>query len=713
VGFFMQTLHAMEHRVDPKNAGTILNAAVQLAARNWAMVHPFFSCLEFMEPEDDFFDQWTLFAQIVADLDIDVAVTFLQMTPEALRILGRDEILSWGNRALRALDQGPSVSRAVRAYLSEAVSNRCSTTPERWEFNLGLAGRIAKVSPVAAEEFIRSGARVCLLLDEADTEKWVDEGLSQSTTPDELHQYFSGKSLKSMDMRDGLITGIALKDRKASLSLIAEAYVGGTVKIRSNRSLVGVNGFSGGAATDGRVVYLPEVVQSFSLFKLMALHQTTLLLRNEWWRDLRKGLLTPTEMHIRADAELLEKLPGTKREMQNIADGQAPLAYPRVEARQMTGSLPWWGEILLDLVSQTQESVRLVKEELLSEHDVPPELLEALLESVLGQGDRDGDSLLARLAKMLENLDFESPDAEELGENVLTFTYKEWDSDLADYKLDWCLVRQRPVPDDHNPFVDDLRERFPGIISLVRRQFARLRPERFRRFRAQNSGDDLDLDALVRAFVDMRSGSFLSDNVYIRRDKRSRDVAVLFLIDLSGSTEEPVHGRRIIDIEKEAMALMAEALDSLGDPFAVYGFRSEGRFRVDLYTVKSFGEPYGPSVQSRLGNLEPGNLTRLGAVIRHGIHKLEDVQAKVKLMVILTDGRPYDLEYGGLDYATADTGRAFKEARQSRIHPFIITSDQKGTTYLKQICSHTQSIILPRVEVLPQVLPALYRRLTA
>ena len=109
--------------------------------------------------------------------------------------------------------------------------------------------------------------------------------------------------------------------------------------------------------------------------------------------------------------------------------------------------------------------------------------------------------------------------------------------------------------------------------------------------------------ALVEAVVDMRSGAFLSENVYIRRDKRIRDVAVLFLVDMSSSTEEEVDGRRVIDIQKEAMVLMAEALDALEDPYAIYGFSSEGRFRVDLFGVKDFTEPYSDSVRYRLGKL--------------------------------------------------------------------------------------------------------------
>jgi nitric oxide reductase activation protein len=160
------------------------------------------------------------------------------------------------------------------------------------------------------------------------------------------------------------------------------------------------------------------------------------------------------------------------------------------------------------------------------------------------------------------------------------------------------------------------------------------------------------------------------------------------------------------------MVLMAEALDSLQDPYAIFGFSSDGRFRVDMFNIKDFNEAYDERVQNRIGNLEPLGLTRMGAVIRHATHKLENVSAMVKLMVIMTDGRPYDLEYGNLDYAIADTKKAIQEAQRSRIHPFIITSDQKSTEYLKRIAPQTQSIILPKVELLPTLMPALYKRLT-
>ncbi len=160
------------------------------------------------------------------------------------------------------------------------------------------------------------------------------------------------------------------------------------------------------------------------------------------------------------------------------------------------------------------------------------------------------------------------------------------------------------------------------------------------------------------------------------------------------------------------MVLMAEALDSLGDPYAIYGFSSEGRFRVDMFSIKEFGETYDEKVQYRLGNLEPMKLTRMGTVIRHAIYKLQNAPSAIKLLMILTDGRPYDLEYGSLSYAIADTKKAVQEARKNRIHPFIITTDQQGAQYLKMISPQTQSMVLKNVELLPRVLPAIYKRLT-
>ncbi|MGC8659700.1 MAG: nitric oxide reductase activation protein NorD, partial [Desulfomonilaceae bacterium] len=658
----------------------------------------------------EFFDDWVCMCQLIAECDIDVALTFLKQTPDTINVHGNQALLLCGQRAIDAMNTGRHMWKSAKAYLEEMVFNRFGLAHDRWKFNLEQASRISKRSPEAAEEFIRSGCRVCIPLNEEDTRMWVNEGLRTCKSEADLMSYFSGISLKAVDIRDGLVSGVTLKDRVGSLSLICEAYLGRRVKVLSNKRLVGVEGFSCGAATDGRFIYLPEVAENFELMKLMALHQATFLNAQKWGVSLNRCWPSDPKIHVEIDRKLVEILPGITEPMRAIGASSLDPEYP--SGQSPSKNLPWWGDFIPGLILETQANVRLVKGKLSDAANISSDLIEMIMDSLMIQGSRDQESLLARLGIILANLDFESPDPEEVGLNVQTFLYKEWDCNLSDYKLDWCLVRKWVTSQDPNTFASDLQKRRRGIINLIRGQFMKLKPERFRKFRAQTFGDDIDIDALVDAIAEKRAEGVLSDKIYVRRDKKERNVAVLFLVDLSGSTEQELNGFKFVDVEKEAMGLMAEALDSLGDTFAIYGFNSEGRFRVNVFMIKNFNEDYGETARYRLGNLEAAGLTRLGAVVRHGIAEMDNVSAENKLMVILTDGRPYDLEYGGLDYAIEDTRKALKEARTKKIHPFIITSDKKGASYLKQISPQAQNIILPRAEMLPRILPAIYKRLT-
>lgn len=716
--FFVRTFNNIEAVDESPLRDLILRGVLMFSACNWALVQPYFYAVSFLTKDADFIERWTRFAYDLTSWDIDVGVTFLAQTPRAKETFGTDSLLSWGEQALEALRSGRRMWKAARAYLEEAVDDRCPIPQWRWKFFLEQAAQISEVSPPAAEAFIRLGTRACLLLNDPEAEQWITEGLGGCHAEGELINYFSSISLRALEKRDRLASWVTLKERGNTLSLICEAYLGRPVKAWSNTSLIGVKEFTGGAATDGRTIYLPDIVPSFGLFTLMALHQSILLEKEGWRYESGKSLFNPVRIHLDADRRLLEKLPGLLTEMERVLEGALPASYPSGAPEDFRGLLPWWGNLLPELVRETDLTIQRLKERAAEHPELPPpEVVEALLSVMMAEGQRDVEELWDRLREMFGSAELTSPDLEELVGDVRAFFYKEffykeWDEDLSDYKLGWCLVRERLAKDDPNLFVEEVRTRLRGLVNLIRRQFMKLKPERFQKFRAQPMGDELDIDALVSAFADMYSGSFLSENVYIRRDKRVRDVAVLFLVDMSGSTEAKVNGRRVIDIQKEAMVLMAEALDSLGDPYAIFGFSSEGRFRVDLFTIKDFGEPYGERAQYRLGSLEPRGFTRLGAVIRHGIYKLDRVQAIVKLMVILTDGRPYDEGYGSVDYAIADTKKAIQEARRHRIHPFIITSDKKGASYLSRISPQTQSIILPRVELLPTMLPAIYKRLT-
>ncbi|MEE9403085.1 MAG: hypothetical protein V3V47_07810, partial [Desulfobacteria bacterium] len=257
-----------------------------LSAHNWTLVQPYLSAVRALPQKDDIIERWSLFVCYLADRDIDVAIAFLNQTPSAIEAFGPGDLLFWGDQALEALQAEGRTGKAARAYLEEAVSQKseCAIELSDWKFSLQQASRISKVSPSAAEAFIRHGARVCLLLNDQETEKWVTEGLECSHSEEELIKYFSGISFKAMEKRDVMASGMTLQDKANTLSLICEAFLGRPVRIRTNTSLAGVKGFTGGAATDGRTIYLPEVLPNFGLFKLMALHQSSLL-KWEGWRE--------------------------------------------------------------------------------------------------------------------------------------------------------------------------------------------------------------------------------------------------------------------------------------------------------------------------------------------------------------------------------------------------------------------------------------------
>jgi hypothetical protein len=706
------------HEAEQASYRDILFAEVKaIIDINWALVLPYFGAVKYIPEESDFVGTWSALVKNLAGHDIDAAVTFLERTPRASENLDSPkELITLGKLALNVFHSATGIKniwRAVKAYLVEATEPHCGYSFDRWKFFLEQSIRIAAVSIEATEGFIRHGNQVCLLLSEDETVRWIDRGLQGCSSEQELVNYFNGTSLKAIEASDSLMSGVSLKSRRNTLSIICEALLGQPVKLRSNGVLLGCKGFSGGPATDGRNIFLPDKAPSFGLYKLMALHQT-MLLRRHPYTSLEGSIMTdPALIHLDADERLIERLPGLIHEMNDYSDDHHIDQHPEKLRRTGPVRKPWWGDILPDLMKETNETITIVKEKAAEQYgDIPPELLEGLLTALMAEGEREPNALWKLLGEMLGNIEFTSPEAEELQESVKTFFYKEWDETIGDYKLDWCQVRQRIAKDDPNDFVNQVKERLRGIILLIRKQFVKLKPEMFRKYRAQPTGDALDIDALVQALTDMRSGAAMSENVYIRRDKRIRDVSVLFLVDLSGSTDEEVQGRRVIDIQKEAMVLMAEALDALGDPYAIYGFSSEGRFRVDMFNVKDFDEPYDEKVQYRLGNLGPLGLTRMGTVVRHATHKLDEMSTAIKILVVLTDGRPYDMEYGNLEYAICDTKKAVQEARNKNIHPFIITSDKKGSDYLQMISPQTECIILPKVELLPTLLPALYRRLT-
>jgi len=336
-------------------------------------------------------------------------------------------------------------------------------------------------------------------------------------------------------------------------------------------------------------------------------------------------------------------------------------------------------------------------------------------------GEKEGESLKAELDALLSEV------AAETGEK--TFLYDEWDYQINDYRVNWCRLREKGLHDQEPDFVSKTLEENADLVNEVRKQFQMLKPERFKRIPRLERGEEIDLNEAVEAAVDRRAGKSPSEKIYVERNRKDRDFATLFLLDLSASTDEKAKAKdlpafpdpascekRVIDIEKEALVVMAEALDELGDAYAIFGFSGYGRKEVDFFVIKDFQEKYGGEVKGRIGGLKAQRSTRMGTAIRHAIAVMEDREEKVKNLILVSDGYPQDYDYGedrsSKEYALQDTTMALEEAARRDIHTFCITVDRAGYDYLRRMCHASRYLVIEETCELPRELPKIYRKLT-
>ena len=296
------------------------------------------------------------------------------------------------------------------------------------------------------------------------------------------------------------------------------------------------------------------------------------------------------------------------------------------------------------------------------------------------------------------------------------YRYPEWDHELGEYKTGWVALTEYRLGDGNPEFVDTVLAEHGGMIGTIRRAFEGMRPEASRPKRGLSDGDELDFDAVIAARIASRAGRAADEGLYRARHRSDRDVSVAFLVDMSSSTNEHINtaNKRIIDVEREALVVASEAIAALGDPMAIYGFSGFGRDQVAFYVAKEFDEPYGPAIRQRIGAIGWKMENRDGAAIRHATEKLKKAPGAVKLLMLLSDGKPLDCgctQYSDA-YAHEDTRAALTEARAAGVHPFCITVDPHARGYLRRIYGDGGYTIIDSVESLPARLPAIYRRLT-
>ncbi|HET98645.1 MAG TPA: VWA domain-containing protein [Desulfurivibrio alkaliphilus] len=298
------------------------------------------------------------------------------------------------------------------------------------------------------------------------------------------------------------------------------------------------------------------------------------------------------------------------------------------------------------------------------------------------------------------------PDPNEGPEATGPLLYDEWDYRRGGFRKNWCTLLEKQLLPVSSPFVENTREKYRGQLRLLKRQFEMMRLQQ-RFVRRQKEGDEIDLDAAIEALIDIRAGHPASDNLFIRLNRDERNIAAIFLVDMSYSTEGWVSTAL-----KEALVLMCESLQVLGDRYAIYGFSGMRRSRAELYQIKHLGEQYDRKVKGRISAIIPKDYTRMGPPIRHVSRILAASEAKIRLLITLSDGKPEDYDDYKGEYAIEDTRHALIEAKAAGIHPFCITIDREAQEYIPHMYGAVNYIFINDVKRLPLRMPEIYRALT-
>ena len=297
-------------------------------------------------------------------------------------------------------------------------------------------------------------------------------------------------------------------------------------------------------------------------------------------------------------------------------------------------------------------------------------------------------------------------------ENVVWL--QEWHHLIGDYLHDHVRVRDRRLPSAANGFYTAVLERHQGLVRRLKYAFELLRPEGLQLLRQWIEGDDFDYRALLDYALDRRAGVMPSERLYIKRIKQRRDVAVLLLVDLSRSTSNIVAGSdasSVLDVEKEAIVLFSQALEVVGDRYAIAGFSGTGRLGVDYFRIKDFDAALDEVVRGGIGQLRPQRSTRMGAAVRRATRDLLEMEARVRLLIVIGDGFPNDLEYKQ-DYAIADTRQAIGEARARQVYTHAITVNIPASPRLDDLFGHVHHTVISDVRELPDQLLRIYSTLT-
>ena len=291
--------------------------------------------------------------------------------------------------------------------------------------------------------------------------------------------------------------------------------------------------------------------------------------------------------------------------------------------------------------------------------------------------------------------------------------YPEWDYNTQSYRPDWVSLYESLHPQGDVAIIDQILEKHQSLAKRLKQLLDLLKPQQYVRIRYQEEGSELDLDVAIRSLIDFKSGATPDPRINMSHKHDGRDIAVTLLLDLSASLDETPDGcqQTILELSQEAVSLLAWAIDKLGDPLSIAGFFSNTRHDVRYLHFKGFSEKWNEDVKSRIAKMEAGFSTRMGAAMRHAGHYLSKQNTDKRLLLILTDGEPSDIDVKDAKLLIQDAHKATVELDQLGIYTHCISLDPKADEYVSDIFGSHYTVI-DNVQRLPEKLPQLFMALT-
>ena len=699
-----------EQSLSPAELEAKLDASLDPALSARRTTHLAEALAPFARSEQEFVLRWT---DIIARTNTEMAYLFASQAPEGLRRMAPADIEAWIVQAMDVYDRmglfpACKVFREVTAFASEARDNACGVTFDDISgvlelFVRGLSGRALKLES-SEEIYTDTGtlylpARVARLADREQNFR-----LFKAMAAHQWAQTYYGS------FREGLQAAMQnYPDPERALQLFHALE---TIRLdaRLARDLTGLHREMGELrAALGETLWPAQWEQKIERLRAFeASAQDSLALLAELYEGgapapiCYQGAMFPERVDAAAAARIArekEEFRTALMQMLGDKDGdyQEATEQDKLEGRFSVTQEERDGEFSFTL-------------NLDGKPITPPGDVRSLMDSIIQDLDQIPDDYLTAAGDGGYRRENEEKKAEDVWKGTYheegAFLYPEWDFRRQHYRKQWCVLREIDVHPVDEPFVAHTRRKYAGLIHSLRKTFEALRGEE-KMLKKQANGDNVDFDALVEAWADMHTGREMSERLFTKLHKLERNIAVMFMVDMSGSTKGWIN-----DAERESLVMLCEALEVLGDRYAIYGFSGMTRKRCELYRIKRFDEPLSTLVEKRIAGIQPKDYTRMGVTIRHLSKLLNEVQARTKLLITLSDGKPDDYDGYRGDYGIEDTRQALIEAKRDGIHPFCITIDTEARDYLPHLYGAVNWALVDDVKKLPLKVSDIYRRLT-